>query len=390
MDKRVKRRGWYAAAAALVAGGAAAAFAVGGAGAAPTANAVLAAASGPGWRITKVLPNVTAGGLWAGSARDAWLAGDECADPATCGDTDESPGTVVIRHWDGTAWRVVTPPQAYVDSDLDQGAEAVVATSASNAWVFAGRGTQGVDYTDALHWTGQGWAKPVRIGDTMVQAAAGAAGQVWVFGTPLAYGQVGLVAHYNGKSWSHGPFPLNGTAAAALSVSDVWAGGTTTTGLGIEHWNGHAWRATPLPSLGLGSLSPAIAAFVTGITAVSAADVWAVIGTYSSTGTNPPGTIVLHWDGSRWTRVGFPYRGSADSPVAADGHGGIWLATSNGSGAQATDWICHDSGGHWTRTAVTSLASDIFYLAWIPGTRSLWAAGDQANTDYAVILKYGP
>jgi hypothetical protein len=260
----------------------------------------------------------------------------------------------------------------------------------SDAWVFAGRGAQEVDYTDALHWTPAGWAKPVRIGATMVQAAAGAAGQVWVFGTPLSYDQVGLVAHYNGKSWTNGPFALNGTAAAALSVSDVWAGGTTATGLGIEHWNGHAWRATPLPSLGLGSAAPSIAAFVTGITAVTADDVWAVIGTYASTGTNLPGTIVLHWNGQKWTRGGFPYAGSADSPVASDGHGGIWLATSSGSGAQTTEWLCHDSDGHWTRTAVTSLASDVFYLTWIPGTQSLWAAGDQANSGLnAVILKYG-
>ena len=224
MDKRLTRRGAYAVAAALVAGGVGAAFAVAGAGGAPGAStapsaltaAALAAASDPGWRITQVLPNVAAGGLWAGGARDAWLAGDECADPATCGATDESAGTLVIRHWDGTAWRVVTPPTAYVDSDLDQGAEAVVATSAANAWIFAGRGLQQVDYTDALHWTGHGWARPVRIGDTMVQAAAGAAGQVWAFGTPLAYGQVGLFAHYNGKSWTHGSFPVNGTAATFM------------------------------------------------------------------------------------------------------------------------------------------------------------------------------
>ena len=34
--------------------------------------------AGPaGWRISQVLAGVTVGGLWAGSARDAWLAGDE-------------------------------------------------------------------------------------------------------------------------------------------------------------------------------------------------------------------------------------------------------------------------------------------------------------------------
>jgi hypothetical protein len=382
MDRRLKRRLAYALAGVLIAAGLGTAFAVGGIAAAP-------AASSPGWRITQVLPNVAAGGLWAGGARDAWLAGDECAHHANCGVSDESAGTLVIRHWDGTAWRVVTPPKAYIDSDLDQGAEAIVATSASSAWVFAGRGLQEVDYTDALHWAGDGWASPVRLGDTMIQAAAGAAGQVWAFGTPLGYGQAGFVAHCNGKSWTRGSFPVNGTAAAALSPDDVWVGGTTATGLGIEHWNGHAWQATPLPGLGLGS-DPGIVGDVVGIAAVSPDDVWADIGTNASTGTNPPGTIVLHWNGTKWARIGFPYAGAASSPVASDGHGGIWLAMFSGSGAQAPVWLCHDSGGHWTRTSVTSLSSLIFYLAWIPGTRSLWAEGDQAaNGVNAVVLKYG-
>lgn len=59
------------------------------------------AASTPGWRVTRLLPSVAVGGLWAGGARDAWLAGDECADQATCGESDTGNGTIVLRHWDG-------------------------------------------------------------------------------------------------------------------------------------------------------------------------------------------------------------------------------------------------------------------------------------------------
>lgn len=60
-------------------------------------------ASTPGWRITRLLPDIAVGGLWAGGVRDAWLAGDACADQATCGD-DTGNGTIVIRHWDGASW----------------------------------------------------------------------------------------------------------------------------------------------------------------------------------------------------------------------------------------------------------------------------------------------
>ena len=134
----------------LFAGGSAATAAVRAA-----SPAVSPAATSTGWRITKILPNLLVGGLWAGGPRDAWLAGDACAKPGGCGDGQPANATVVVRHWDGTAWRSVAAPRAYRNTPLDQGAGTVAATSAHNAWVFAYRGTEEVDHTDALHWTGK-------------------------------------------------------------------------------------------------------------------------------------------------------------------------------------------------------------------------------------------
>jgi hypothetical protein len=348
----------------------------------------------PGWRITQVLANAAIGGLWAGGARDAWLAGDECADPVTCGTGDTINGTVVVRHWDGTAWRVVTPPKAYIDSPLDQGVGAVAATSASNAWVLAARGSESVDYTEALHWTGKRWTAPARLKAAIQAAVAPSATQLWAFGQPVEYGPPGYFAHFNGKTWTHGSFPLSGTAAAARSASDVWVGGDTADGLGIEHWDGHRWHVTPLPDLGLGSGS-ALQYFadLLGFADVASNDVWADIGVLNSTGTNPPGTVLLHWNGKAWSRVKFPYVGNALTPVASDGHGGIWLVTANGAGNNLTLWFDHYTGGHWTRAKVPSRHGgqpEMDNLSWIPGTRSLWATGgvDFAN-DGEAVLKYG-
>jgi hypothetical protein len=348
----------------------------------------------PGWRITQVLANAAIGGLWAGGARDAWLAGDECADLATCGTGDTSNGTIVVRHWDGKAWRVVTPPKAYINSPIDQGVGAVAATSASNAWVLAGRGAESVEYTDALHWTGRRWTAPVRLDAAIEAAVAPSSTQLWAFGLPAVYGPPGYFAHFNGKTWTHGPFPISGTAAAARSASDVWVAGNTADGLGIEHWNGHRWHATALPDLGLGSGS-ALQYFadILGLADIGSNDVWADIGVLNSTGTNPPGTILLHWNGKVWSRVKFPYVGNAITALAYDGHGGIWLATANGTVNNLTVWFDHYTGGHWTRAKVPSRDGEqpeIDNLSWIPGTRSLWATGsvDFANGGEA-ILKYG-
>lgn len=346
----------------------------------------------PGWRITQVLANAAIGGLWAGGARDAWLAGDECADPATCGSGDTSNGTLVVRHWDGKAWRVVTPPQAFVNSPLDQGVGAVAGTSAANAWVLAARGTESVDYTDALHWTGRRWTVPVRLEAAIQAAVAPSASQLWAFGQSDVNRQPGYFAHFNGKTWKHGSFPLIGTAAAARSASDVWVGGNTADSLGIEHWNGVRWHATALPQLGLGSGS-ALFVDVLGLAAVASNDVWADIGVLNSTGANPPGTIILHWNGRAWSRVKFPYVGNALASVAYDGHGGIWLATATGTGNNLAVWFDHDRGGRWSRVKVPSRGGEqplIDNLRWIPGTRSLWATGSVAFANNGeAVLKYG-
>ena len=227
-----------------------------------------------------MLAGVTVGGLWAGGARDAWLAGDECADPATCGAADTGNGTVVVRHWDGRAWRVVTPPSAYINSPLDQGVAAVAATSGSNAWVLAARGTDQVAYTDALHLTGESWAAPVRLGAAIAAAVAPSPTQLWAFGEPSWSGPPGYFAHFNGRTWREGSFPFSGTASAARSASDVWVGGggDGTGRLGIEHWDGHRWHVTPLPDLGVPS-SDLLWANINGLADAGPGDVWADITT---------------------------------------------------------------------------------------------------------------
>jgi hypothetical protein len=350
--------------------------------------------SPPGWRIKQVLAGAAIGGLWAGGARDGWLAGDECADPATCGTGDTSNGTVVVRHWDGKAWRVLTAPGAYINSPLDQGVAAVTATSASNAWVLAARGSESVDHTDALHWTGRRWAAPVRLNAAIQAAVAPSATQLWAFGQSDVDGQPGYFAHFNGRAWTHGSFPLSGTAAAGRSASDVWVGGDTAKGLGIEHWDGHRWHVSALPNLGLGSGSALqLFADIFGIVDLGLDNVWADIGVLNATGANPPGTIILHWNGKAWSRVKFPYVGDALTPVAYDGHGGIWLATAAGSGNKVTLWFDHYSGGHWTRVKVPSREGDqpeMDNLSWIPGTHSLWATGGvDFDNDGEAVLKYG-
>jgi hypothetical protein len=90
-----------------------------------------------------------------------------------------------------------------------------------------------------------------------------------------------------------GPAGLD--AVAAVSAHDAWA-----VGFGggfrppraqpvIEHWDGAGWRRVASPPGGSRGR-------LTGVTALSARDVWAV-------GWSRGPALILHWNGVRWQRV---------------------------------------------------------------------------------------
>ena len=81
-------------------------------------------------------------------------------------------------------------------------------------------------------------------------------------------------------------------------------------GLGIEHWDGRRWHATPLPQLGLGAGSALLSSTSSAWPMSASNEVWADIAVLNSTGANPPGTIILRWNGRAWSRVRFPYVGT--------------------------------------------------------------------------------
>jgi hypothetical protein len=73
---------------------------------------------------------------------------------------------------------------------------------------------------------------------------------------------------------------------------------------------------------------------------------------------------------------------------------GVWLAAATSLITRVGgEWFCHDTKGHRTKTAVPKRAGQqpgIDQLAWIPGTRSLWATGGFDADAGEAILKCGP
>lgn len=203
--------------------------------------------------------------------------------------------------------------------------------------------------------------------------------------------------NWNGTSWVRVPVPHPGTltntlnGVAAVSASDVWAVGsfqnTRTAKTLIVHWDGTSWARVPSHSLGAGSMYGSV---LTGVSATSASDVWAV-GYYSEA--NPSATfqnLILHWDGTSWTRVPSPEPGTQSvlnsvTSVSATDAWAVGFSANPASGIAAAGLVLHWNGTRWTRPAVSSPSSN----AALDGVSAdspadAWAVGSHSAKTWAL------
>ncbi len=218
-------------------------------------------------------------GVRAVSGTDAWAVGYD----VTSGSTDKT----LILHWDGTAWTQVASPSPGTTGAV---LEAVAATSATDAWAVGSSFTADTEKTLTLHWNGHKWAQ---------------------------------VASPN-RGTDDELFAVRGT-----SSTDTWAVGVSVIG-GVDqtlalHWNGSTWTRVSTPDPGGSGVSSGLV----GVAGTSANDTWAVGSTGpsgSAKAITRDDTLILHWDGSHWTRVPSPGPGISSDlfAVAASSTSNIW------------------------------------------------------------------
>ena len=357
------------------------------------------ASSPPGWRIVKNLEQtygfISLGGIAASGPGNAWAMGT----------TSQS---LVVTRWNGSTWQDVKPPAKFTGltgpSNVQTGP--LGTSSAANAWLFpVVIGATSAWY--ALHWNGKGWTTARLAGAAgILNTAVFSPSDVWAFGfappkTPvLGYGPP-YVRHYNGHTWRRVSMP--GVAAqglSAVSPRDIWAVGPTTRTAGAfhpvfiaMHWNGKSWRALGLPKV---SAPKGHFAVPRGLVALSPSNVWLAEGysVASPSGVGePPGVILLHWNGKRWSQVSRDLK-IYTSGMSPDGHGGLWLGAYTAAGR---GYFAHYAAGRWALQVAPAPAgyTDVATpQVLIPGTRSVWATGYLTPTGTGaaqpVILKYGP
>jgi hypothetical protein len=266
----------------------------------------------------------------------------------------------------------------------------VAATSASNAWAV-GAATSGK--TIILHWDGSTWARvpsptPAGIYELSAVAATSASNAWAVGGSETPPGKT-FILHWNGTAWKPvpSPTPKGGGSlfgVAAISARNAWAvgcAGNCGQGFGgiktlILHWNGTAWTRVPSPSPGTGSS-------LSSVTAVSARSAWAVGCTADCfLSSASPQTIILRWNGTAWARVPSPAAAQvgALNGVAATSASNVWAVGCTGHCfgpmATTTTMIVHWNGTAWRLAASPNPAPNSILTAVTATSASdAWAVG---------------
>jgi hypothetical protein len=360
------------------------------------------AASTPGWRIVKVLSNAAGipamEAMAASGPHDAWASGVTSL-------------SLVIEHWNGSAWQSAAVPGRYVTNGTEGENDQVIGSSSSrDMWTFP-QITKGARTTQfALHWNGTSWKTFTLPGAAdLGSAAVFGPSDAWAFGqAPTKVPGLGdgppFAARFNGRSWRRVSMPGTPDDVTALSASDIWAfGPTTRTAINAAtaqrrvamHWNGRSWRTLAVPRFRIsGHL-----AIVADVTALGRDSLWAseeVPGARCGCEPGTPGMLLAHWNGHRWAVARRDLADNFQGDLTSDGHGGLWLL---GERVRTkSEVFLHLSGGRLMvvriprRKGFVPSAGD---LALVPRTRSLWALADldpviRTRTNREAILKFGP
>jgi hypothetical protein len=261
-----------------------------------------------------------------------------------------------------TGWRQVYSAHYGAAANLSRYDGAVI-SGANNAWVLGGT-DGGYGYAPsgkpvAVHWDGKAWRQypmPRQATGEIYYASSDSARDTWAVTQYSAY-----VLHWNGTHWSVAKhLPPNGevTGITAISPADVWVfgGGGTIGGIGTWHYNGKTWQQWKGSAAGLERGS-----------AVSAKDIWAVGGALA------PGSAIEHFNGRTWQFVtAKALSGLSFRDIAAFSSTDVWAGAASAAGSA----LMHYNGKTWARVVlpwridVTVLLQDGHGGLWFTGYSS--------------------
>jgi hypothetical protein len=289
----------------------------------------------------------------------------------------------MIEHWDGARWSTVPSPNSeyYPDNSSLNGVDGI---SASDVWAV-GNAIGDYGRTLTMHWDGAQWNRvtgPPRVqGNNNLNAVeAIATNDVWAVGggVPNGYPEYStpIIMRWDGTEWiMRSDISLYGVdyrlnAIEAVSADDIWAVGTANAQTLIVHWNGSGWSRVPSPNVGSRNI-------LHGLAVVSANDVWAV-GYYGPAGTGQ--ALILHWNGTEWSVVPGPSAGTDTFLLDVDALSStdIWAVGNYLSAGVTRTLVAHWNGTEWSVVPSTNPGTGASYLFALDALSPdvVWAAGD--------------
>jgi len=298
-----------------------------------------------------------------------------------------------LQMWDGDAWAEVPNPGLEVEGGFSP--RAITAVDGS-AWVASlvatgvgGPGLQHLLRWDGTDWDLETWIELSRTTDGLARSGSPedmdgvGADDIWIVGRatstgdPVA-GNPMLTLHWDGTELTEYLTPGVGnrqnwlTGVTAITPDDAWAVGyyNTTGGGGhfrgvVYHWDGTEWThvITPVESLA--------GSFLQDVDAIAADDIWAV-------GEVLGEPLFMHYDGSAWTIAPSPPTSLAQSvdEVAAAASDDVW-AVSYGNEKR----FYHFDGVAWDKVEFPEVPGatniDLHGAMGTSGSCDVWAVGGQ-------------
>jgi len=205
----------------------------------------------------------------------------------------------------------------------------------------------------------------------LTAAAAASAQDAWIVGS--------VAWHWNGTAWRNVPLPVlrkevDLYSVAAVADGEAWVVGSHGEQSDydapfplLEHWDGARWRVVHLPHIGLSSLLA--------VSASGPDDAWILgesfrrdrKGRFPSSGVHP---LLLHWDGSTWSRVALPWARPGlveGAKVVATAPSDVWIV----AGAQIEHW----DGATWQSVPAPFGARDSLLGFSATSADDAWAVG---------------
>jgi hypothetical protein len=330
----------------------------------------------------------------ARTSTDTWAVG------TFQGQNDDDGLVMLAEHWNGTAWSQVPTPNVV---RFNEKLNAVSASAPNDAWAVGSTNMTGFAHTDPItaHWNGQSWTivpTPATTGGSksiLFGVANLGGGNVWAVGRSEA--NRALIEHWNGSAWTIVPAPVPTvpagntfvgttlTGISARSANDIWAVGYTQGAQGTNankftltmHWNGSTWTVRPSPNPAVPTPAGTSQA-LNGVVAISANDAWAVGGTSDISGFQPSRPIAMHWNGTTWSLSTVPNIGTGGiASVTANSSSSVWAAGGPGD----TGTVLHWNGTSWAQDTTVPVGpsgtTTLRSISAVPGSATeVWAAGN--------------